>query len=493
MTIASMYELMKRVIEKTPLNKLYKSKLEVVKNSGTIIFNEVHTLSKGKDVQMIPTIRDGLAQLGLHFTIVNMTACTDDINDKAWGVPKDKNHLVEADGVDEWLNPTDVHTILCGMKVTWENVAEEVGLDFGKLSQSDQKEMDDIFKEIQETTTYNDQDDMNADLTAKQQANKKLQRLHPGIDTRVFTDMAIHKTKLAITKDMIDHFTYKHGTDVKCLVFTYNNAEVDGEDFSYSEYAVQYLNSKAGKVVAHAYDSTIDKQKLKTLREDFENNKGKYNFLVCKCQLIEDFNKIDLRYLINIQPVNNPRSARRKQKYYRVRRTVLTNPLDAGTNIKELSHVYQATSMKQMNDLKGKYTDAVVEALDLKTRYPNAESPELLALIEAMVAKAIETKIAANSGKDNEFDKQDVQIPDINELDEILKHSDLDDYLENLKSKDDETYIAPGVTVHLHKVTDVQSGKAIVIRSKCWQDLFKQEKWSAEQYARWMRGQLIIY
>jgi hypothetical protein len=87
-----------------------------------------------------------------------MTACTDDINDKAWGVPKDKNHLVEADGVDEWLNPTDVHTILCGMKVTWENVAEEVGLDFGGLSQSAQKEMDDIFKEIQETVTYNDQD-----------------------------------------------------------------------------------------------------------------------------------------------------------------------------------------------------------------------------------------------------------------------------------------------------------------------------------------------
>jgi hypothetical protein len=488
-TLQAVFYTMKSFLNNKKLNSSQQELLDKIKKSGTIFVNEAHRLMKGVELQYIPVIRKGLEKLDQCFTVVNVSATIQDINTDAWGVPLE-GHLVQTKNTDMWLNDTQVHTVLCGCKVVWNDVASSVGIDITKLTEGEQKFTKDIFEnQILKSIEYDDLEGMRIDVQTYQDINKKLKDMHPHIREGLFTDTAIHLLRIATIEDIINLYIKDWGYDRNVLVYVFNNEEVNGKNFSYSKYARDYINKKAREDIATVYHGGIDRDDLRNIRENFESNKPPYRFVVCKSMLIEDFDKIDLRFLINCVPCNDPKSSRRKQKYMRTRRKLLTNPLDHTSNIKEISHIYQATNIKQIADKRNKYVESVLEALNLKKRFPNVTDPEMLKLIEKLIADAIKTKIAVVHRDD--FDSDDITLPEhnINELDKILGGEDWETFRKKLK---DETYTPPKTTVNLHQVVGVESGKCIVLKSKSWIDVYGDDYLTNEQYKEYMKKRLVL-
>lgn len=482
-TIQGLWNMFKNLSMGKTLNQNQKTLLTNLKECGTLFFNEVHRLSSGKDLEYIPTIREGLEKLDQYFTIVNVSANVQNVNEKAWGVPLDQ-FLVQTQGTDIWLNTTQLHTVLCGCKVTYKDAASASGIEIKEGPQEER--LKEIFIGSNPCEiTYDDVDAMKKDVKDKYEANKKLKEQYPDIDPSLFDQKSKHLVNIATIEDMVDRFVKDWGLNEQCLVFTPPNVEIDGEPFSYSDYAVDYINKKAKKNIAHAYNSEIDRTQLKELRVNFEkgNNKS-YKFLVCKCMLIEDFDKINLRFLINCVVHNNPKTPTRKQRYMRVRRTVLENPLDHTTNIKLASHIYQATNIRQVQQQSEKFDKTVLEGVDLKKIFPENTSSEVEQLFKKILAEVIKSKIAVTNRTGSDFEESDVMI---NPLDEILNGENLEGYIDKIKQG---TYLPPKMTVDLNKVSNVESGHCIVIKDKSWADVYGDDRFTTKQYEDFMKNKL---
>ncbi len=486
MTIQSLALTMKNFLNTNDISTLSEkdqATLSQVQECSTIFVNESHRLTSGKDLKLIPYIRQGLEKLDLFFTVVPLSATIKGINEKAWGVPLVPQHLVETGNIDEWLNPTIIHNVLCGTKVTWRDGAHKSNIDLTDLDSDTENLLSNIFNNQNLTEEdYPTKDDMQKDVIDKIRQNTALKKKNLNVDVSIFTEQSIHLKKIATIEDIVDKFFHDQGTKESALFYTFANCKVDGKYFNYSKYMVEYINNKVKENAAVEYNGFVDRKERKKILDDFTKNKGHYRFIVCKCMLIEDFDKLDLRFVINSIPTNDIRSNRLKQRYSRPRRPMLTDPLDHTTNIKKQSCVYQAHNISSIAVQKHNFDKNIINGVMEKLGLPADISEETKNQIERLIAAAIKNKLLATT--DSDFDAQDTLIDkEQSDLDiSILQNGGLDDVNDEQYDRDDKLSIA----VHMNKVHDVQSGKTILINSRHYHDIHGTKKLTTEQYEEYL-------
>ena len=166
---------------------------------------------------------------------------------------------------------------------------------------------------------------------------------------------------------------------------------------------------------------------------------------------------------------------------------------NSSTNIKAMSHVWQATNIKQISDAGNRFKKHTIDIEILKKIYPtaNLNDPKIVELLSNLLAMGAETKIQVHDRNNDPFEDHDLDfIPkETNPLDDVLGGDTFEEMMEKLG----EVHTTPpGVTVSLHKITDVQAGHSVSLGKKSYVDMFKVNKFTTEQYQQWMRNRLVL-
>jgi hypothetical protein len=158
-----------------------------------------------------------------------------------------------------------------------------------------------------------------------------------------------------------------------------------------------------------------------------------------------------------------------------------------------MSHIYQATNIKQINDVGKRFNRDVIDLTVIKQMFPNAnlDDPNILALLEGLLASSAETKMSVVDKKNDPFEKKDVDFEsqDTNDIDDVLGGETWEEMVEKLQN---ETFIPPGAIVNLHKITDVRSGHSVSLGSRSYTDVFQVERFTDVQYEQWVKNKLIL-